>query len=157
MNCNIKTLAMREQQVSKHAMTSQIRPLTQFASARKEQHGVEIWKIREFWRTISPLLIWFGPRYFGKNLLKVLSLIWAQLVFTVEFPFKTKYSSRNASRCAKRMISSSVSLISSGVSSLLLCLFCAFRMLCRTLLSLACMRTRCVQLEKHLGSSFQSV
>ena len=54
----------------------------------KEQHGVEIWKIRELWRTISPLLKWFGPRYFGKNLLKVLSLIWAQLVFTVEFPFK---------------------------------------------------------------------
>ena len=76
---------MREQQVSKHAMTSQIRSLTRFASARK----------RTTWRrNLKNLRTLTNDFSFTKMIWteilreEFIEGIIAQLVFTVEFPFK---------------------------------------------------------------------
>ena len=53
-------------------------------------------------------------------------------------------------------ISSSASFISSGNSSILAFLLSLLRMLCNTLLTLACTRTKRVQLEYRFGSSLHT-
>ena len=79
------------------------------------------------------------------------------LFFGIGFPeLKASYSSRKASRCAKRTISSSASFIPSGNSSILAFLLSLLRMLCNTLLTLACTRTKRVQLEYRFGSSLHT-
>ena len=72
------------------------------------------------------------------------------LFFEIGFPdLKAVYSSQNASRCAKRTISSSTSFISSGNSSILAFLLSLLRMLSNTLLTLACTRSKRIQLENR--------
>ena len=79
------------------------------------------------------------------------------LFFGIGFPeLKAAYSSRKAWRCAKRTISSSAPFISSGYSSILAFLLSLSRMLCSTLLTLACTRTKRVQLEYRFGSSLHT-
>ena len=69
---------------------------------------------------------------------------------------KAAYSSRNASRCTKLTISSSASFISSGDNSMPAFLSSLLRRLCNTLLTLACTRTKRVQLENRFGSSLHT-
>ena len=70
------------------------------------------------------------------------------LFFEIGFPdLKAVYSSQNASRCAKRTISSSASFISSSNSSIFAFLLSLLRMLSNTLLTLACTRSKRIQLE----------
>ena len=79
------------------------------------------------------------------------------LFFGIGFPeLKAAYPSRKAWRCAKRTISSSAPFISSGCSSILAFLLSLSRMLCSTLLTLACTRTKRVQLEYRFGSSLHT-
>ena len=79
------------------------------------------------------------------------------LFFEIGFPdLNAVYSSQNASRCAKHTISSSASFISSGNSSILAFLLSLLRMLSNTLLSLACTRSKRIQLENRFGSSLHT-
>ena len=79
------------------------------------------------------------------------------LFFGIGFPeLKASYSSQKASRRAKRTISSSASCIPSGNSSILAFLLSLLCMLCNTLLTLACTRTKRVQLEYRFGSSLHT-
>ena len=79
------------------------------------------------------------------------------LFFEIGFPdLKTVYSSQNASRCAKSTISSSGSFISSGNSSILAFLLSLLRMLSNTLLTLACTRSKRIQLENRFVSSLHT-
>ena len=79
------------------------------------------------------------------------------LFFGISFPeLKASYSSQKASRCAKRTISSSASFIPLGNSSILAFLLSLLRMLCNTILTLACTRTKHVQLEYRFGSSLHT-
>ena len=78
------------------------------------------------------------------------------LFFEIGFYLNAVYSSQNASRCAKRIISSSASFISSGNSSILAFLLSLLRMLSNTLLTLACTRSKRIQLENRFGSSLHT-
>lgn len=79
------------------------------------------------------------------------------LFFEIGFPdLKAVYSSQNASRCAKRTISSSASFISSSNSSIFAFLLSLLRMLSNTLLTLACTRSKRLQLENRFGSSLHT-
>ena len=79
------------------------------------------------------------------------------LFFEIGFPdLKAVYSSQNASRCAKRTISSSASFISSSNSSIFAFLLSLLRMLSNTLLTRACTRSKRIQLENCFGSSLHT-
>ena len=77
-----------------------------------------------------------------------------KLFCSIDLPkLKAAYSSQNAWHCAKLTISSPASFISLGDNSMPAFLSSPLCRLCNTLLTLACTRTKHVQLENRCGSS----